>query len=68
MMEPSPSALVKEHLKVLLVHFAKHSETPGAELDCLLREVIQELYDEAEEKLAQQIRDSRRLKLIVNNA
>ena len=51
---------VKEHLKVLLFHFAKNSETPGLDLQDLLREVITELHRDVTEAL----KPKRHLKLV----
>ena len=43
--------LVRNHLKVLLLHLAARSENPGLELQALLREVIEELHAEVKASL-----------------
>lgn len=43
--------LVRNHLKVLLLHLAARSENPGLELQALLREVIEELHAEVKSSL-----------------
>lgn len=43
--------LVRDHLKVLLLHLAAKSDNPGFELQLLLREVIEELHAEVKSSL-----------------
>ncbi len=63
-MESDPKQLVREHLKVLLLHFAKNSDSPGTELQELMHELIEELYDETQAIYRQR----RQLKLVSNAA
>ena len=43
--------LVRRHLKVLLLHLAARSKNPGADLEDLLHEVIDELHTEVKNTL-----------------
>lgn len=43
--------LLRRNLKILLVYLAAKSETPSADLETLLHEVIAELHTEAQEAL-----------------
>ena len=43
--------LVRQQLKVLLLHLASYSESPGEDLKNLLEEVIEELYIEVKDAL-----------------
>ncbi len=43
--------LVRNQLKVLLLHLAAKSDNPGIELQVLLREVIEELHSEVKSTL-----------------
>jgi hypothetical protein len=44
-------ALLRSHLKVLLLHLAAKSENPGYDLQVMLREVLDELHLEVKEAL-----------------
>jgi hypothetical protein len=54
---------LREQLKILLYFFAKHSDQPGVELQQMLREVIQDLYEDVAAASAAQ----KKLKLVVSN-
>ena len=43
--------LVRRHLKVLLLHLAARSKSPGSDLEDLLHEVIDELHAEVKNSL-----------------
>lgn len=43
--------LLRKNLKILLVYLASRSETPSADLETLLQEVIAELHSEAKQAL-----------------
>jgi hypothetical protein len=43
--------LLRKNLKILLVYLASKSDTPSADLEALLQEVIAELHSEAKEAL-----------------
>jgi hypothetical protein len=53
-MEDSQESIeaVKRHLKTLLLHLAAKSDTPGADLEEIVREVVDELRDEVKRSLA----------------
>ena len=54
---------VREQLKILLYFLAKTSDQPGRELQDLLREVINELYEE----VAAATEAQKKIKLVVSN-
>jgi hypothetical protein len=61
-MDSDPKQLVREHMKVLLLHFAKTTDSPGMELQTLIQELIEELYTETQAIY----RERRQLKLVSN--
>jgi len=53
MQKKSPS-LIRAELKYLLYQFAKESDSPGQDLQEILREVIHELHDDVMQASSQQ--------------
>ena len=62
--EKDHAALVKSHLKVLLLHLAARSDHPSEDLEELLHEVIHELHTEVKAALEQRAQ----LRLVVGGA
>lgn len=50
-MNTSAQDVVRQHLKVLLLHLAAKSENPSGDLQVLLEEVIDELHSEVEGRI-----------------
>ena len=47
----NPKEVVRQHLKVLLLHLAAKSDNPSGDLQELLEDVIDELHSEVESRL-----------------